>query len=102
MIVELVYDPDCPNVDLARAELVRALAEVGLEPSWRERRRGDADFPPELERFGSPAVLVDGEDVTGAAPATSSCCRVYDGARAPPAETIARALRRAIRVTAGT
>lgn len=30
--VELVYNPDCPNVDVARTQLLRAFGELGLRP----------------------------------------------------------------------
>ena len=96
--VELIYDSDCPNVAETRAELVCALAKLGLPARWREWERGDAESPGYVRRFGSPTVLVDGREVSGAAPSdTASCCRLYaDGAGgfrgSPSAELIAPAL----------
>ncbi len=39
--VELIYDHDCPNVPKARAQLLRAFADVGIPPRWSEWERGD-------------------------------------------------------------
>lgn len=36
--VELIYFPGCPNVEEARAQLVKAFAEAGLTPRWSEFR----------------------------------------------------------------
>lgn len=96
--VELIYDGDCPNVSETRVELLRALTKLGLPAGWREWERGKPDSPDYVRRFGSPTVLVDGREVSGAAPSdTASCCRLYaDGAGkfrgSPSAELIASAL----------
>jgi len=95
--VELLYDDECPNVELARSNLRHAFALAGLAPSWVEHRIGAADAPADVRGYGSPTVLIDSADVAGAAPDTESCCRVYQvGGRmnkAPAAELIAQALR---------
>ena len=44
--IELVYDPDCPNVRLARTHLSQALAATGLAPIWQEWNRSSQDTPP--------------------------------------------------------
>lgn len=100
--VELVGDADCPNLDLARSSLERALRDVGLPVDWTERiqppvsETGPTDVPG---RLPSPTILVDGEDVE--APTTGAGCRLYrdaDGraAGAPPVEVVIVALRRAL------
>ena len=97
--VELLYDGDCPNVEQARAQLLRAFAAAGVSPRWQEWRMDDPSCPARLRRFGSPTVLVAGHDVAGETQAAdASCCRVYDGADGrlagvPPVEHIAAALR---------
>lgn len=97
--VELIYDRDCPNVARARAHLLLAFAEAGLAARWLEWDRGDPASPAHVRDYGSPTVLVGGNDVAGAAPAGGvSCCRLYtdtDGGfrRAPPVEVIAAALK---------
>lgn len=99
--VVLIYDGNCPNVELARDRLRRALRETAQPPQWREWNRGDASSPAFVRQYGSPTILVDGKDVAGANPVgEGECCRLYgieNGAhqRAPSAETIVTALRSA-------
>jgi hypothetical protein len=97
--ITLVYDADCPNVELARAALSDALARVGLEPRWAERERTSPDLAGRIARFGSPTILVNGEDVAGDPDVAAACCRVYptnNGLRGvPPVETIVAAIERA-------
>ncbi|MBI2391223.1 MAG: hypothetical protein HYV09_16660 [Deltaproteobacteria bacterium] len=95
--VILVYERTCPNVRAARANLVRAFSEAGLPATWREVDRDAADTPSWLRGFGSPTIVIDGEDVGGAPPADGASCRLYeDGGRlvgAPSVERIAARLR---------
>jgi hypothetical protein len=77
--VELIYDADCPNVRAARAELLHAFAEVGLQPHWTEWDSNSAESPAYARGYGSPTILVDGKDVADAMPAEANCCRIYDG-----------------------
>jgi hypothetical protein len=75
---ELIYFPACPNVEEARAQLVKAFVEARLTPRWTEYRTDDPDLPAHARGFGSPTILVNGRDVTGAAPADSAeACRLY-------------------------
>jgi hypothetical protein len=100
MSVELIYDPDCPNVAEARANLIRALAASGRALSWREWNRVAPDSPARVRRYGSPTVLVDGHDVAGETPGSDeACCRLYRGgeqslAGAPSIAQVTGALRR--------
>src|SRR5260370_4049455 len=92
--ITLVYDADCPNLPAARLALREALEHEGREPQWVEYDRAAADTPAPLLRYGSPAILVDGVDVTGeSGPAGAASCRVYPSARGlcrpPPTATIA-------------
>lgn len=79
--VELVYDRDCPNVDSARDMITAALREAGAPPSWKEWDREDGSTPTALRNFGSPTVLVNGQDVSNdenaAGRADANSCRVY-------------------------
>ncbi|MCB9760719.1 MAG: hypothetical protein H6739_12830 [Alphaproteobacteria bacterium] len=88
--VDLVYDPDCPNVDKAREALREAIAALGGVPSWAEWRAGDPDAPARTRGYGSPTVLVGGQDVTGQGPGDPGTCRL----EAPRVEQIIAALRR--------
>lgn len=97
--VELLYDRDCPNVEAARAQLRRALTRAGLPPRWREWDRAAPDSPAYVRQYGSPTILVNGCDVTGALPASENArCRLYRDAAgrvlaAPDERTIVTALR---------
>lgn len=97
--IELIYDGDCPNVDHARAALLEGFAAAGLPPSWSEWERSSPDTPTYARGFGSPTILIDGNDVADAAPGDGeSSCRLYrdgDGSfrGAPTVEQIAAALR---------
>ena len=99
--VELIYDPDCPNVEKARAELLRAFVKAGRPPRWMEWERSDPQGPSYVKGYGSPTVLVNGQDVAGGAVGVEGdCCRVYfmekeRPERAPSAEAIAAALLKA-------
>ena len=97
--VEFIYDTDCPNVEAARANLLDAFGRTGLPPQWHEWDRARPDTPGHLRGYGSPTILVDSLDVTGAASGEGAdCCRIYTdetGALTgvPPVEMIATRLR---------
>jgi len=100
LTVELLYDTNCPNVKDARAQLLRAFAETGLQPHWQEWDRGAPESPPRVRAYGSPTILVNGQDVANASPsAGADCCRLYvdDGGQlrgVPSVEAITAALLR--------
>lgn len=75
--IELVVDPDCPNVDAARRILSRALSQAGLPHAWSERvQPTDADPAGEApDRYPSPTILVDGVEV--GEPSRGRGCRIY-------------------------
>jgi mercuric ion transport protein len=97
--VVLLYDRDCPNVELARANLRHAFEEAQVPPHWEEVDLEAPDTPLPWTRFGSPTVLVDGRDAAGAAPDDGPTCRTYlhAGVRshAPPIDILVAALRAA-------
>lgn len=84
--VELVYFDGCPNADRAREALSTALGDG----AWQEWNLSSADTPDRFRRHGSPTVLVEGRDVTGAEGGNSAMACRADGA--PSAEVIRRAL----------
>jgi mercuric ion transport protein len=95
--VELVYDPDCPNVDRARERLRQAIGERGEGLPWTEWRSDDPTLPDYARGHGSPTILIDERDVAAAHPAGRSC-RLYDQGNgtlhpAPPVAAIIAALR---------
>lgn len=75
--VELVYDRDCPNADVARSNIQQAFAD-GFEYELREWDRSDPNSPPYAASYGSPTILINGNDVSGAGgEADAKSCRVY-------------------------
>lgn len=94
--VDLIYDPACPNLAAARANLMRGFSKAGVPARWREHDTSSAETPAEARAFGSPTILVDGRDVDGVQRASGSSCRVYaEGlglSGAPSIEAIASAL----------
>ncbi len=99
--VELIYDHDCPNVSKARAQLLRAIAEAGIEPGLSEWERADPAAADYVRGYGSPTILVNGKDVAGAEASEGiSCCRIYAGSDSdlqgvPSVQLIVAALRAA-------
>lgn len=93
---ELLYVPDCPNLNLARHRLNAAAAHAGVELVVRERLVADADTAAELGMHGSPTILIDGRDAIGGVEPSMSC-RLYltgsgvDGA--PSVDDLVAALR---------
>ena len=95
--VELVYDPDCPNVDRARERLRQAIGEPQQGLHWTEWRSDDPALPDYARGHGSPTILIDERDVAADHPKASSC-RLYDQGDgtldpAPPVAAIIAALR---------
>jgi mercuric ion transport protein len=96
MLVQLLFFPDCPNVDAARRTLAQALSELDEPPTVVELDVTDSRTPPHLRAWGSPTILVDGQDVAGGAP-SDACCRLYSGSEqrgAPALAAVEAALRR--------
>ena len=95
--IELIYDPDCPNVGRARERLRQAVAERGQGLGWAERRSDDPALPDYARGHGSPTILIDERDVA-ADPSRGGSCRLYDQGDgtldpAPPVAAILAALR---------
>jgi len=94
--VEFIFDKNCPNVKDARANLVKAFATKKLTPKWTEWDRNDTASPTHAREYGSPTILVDRKDISGAKPSDNNSCRVYLSSGThkgvPPIELIAEAL----------
>jgi hypothetical protein len=63
--IEFIYELNCPNVADARAQLRMAMEQTGLPVHWQEWEHNDPNSPAYARRYGSPSILVDGEDVAG-------------------------------------
>ena len=75
--IELIYSGDCPNVDAARTNLKSALLSLGLESKWKEWDRQAPSAPSYAKTFGSPTILVNGQDVAQGELNEADCCRLY-------------------------
>ena len=99
MLVQLLYFPDCPNVETARRTLQEALSSLEDVPPVAEIDVTDPSAPSELRSWGSPTILIDGADVAGGDP-SESCCRLYptsENRGAPSLALVEAALGRARR-----
>jgi len=79
MRVELLFWDGCPSHPRALAELRRAMAEMGLDPSAIVVREVQTEAGAARERFvGSPTIRIDGVDIQppGEEP-VGLTCRVY-------------------------
>lgn len=95
--IDFIWDTACPNVKAARANLMTAISQAGVDESWNEWRIGDDSIPERARGFGSPSILINGRDVGGAMQATNKSCRIYQAADGklggvPDVDTIAAAL----------
>lgn len=75
--VDLIYNSDCPNIGLARGNLLRACIAARRTVRWREWLSDGADTPAHLRGLASPSIVVDGAFVDGAVSSAAACCRVY-------------------------
>jgi hypothetical protein len=92
--VQLLVFSGCPLADAARESLEKALAELQIA-GYAEIDLLDPATPAELRAWGSPTILVDGEDVSGGRPGDNIGCRVYEGPeRVPTAATIVASITR--------
>ena len=79
MQVELVYEQTCPNIEAARKQLLKAFVKADLSPHWQEWEVSSADAPEHIHGYGSPTILVNGQDVSGDIDQGNDyCCRVYN------------------------
>ncbi|MBO6519270.1 MAG: hypothetical protein JJ900_00155 [Rhodospirillales bacterium] len=96
--VEFVYERSCPFVRDARRRLIEGFRHAGLMPRWSEWEISDPRAPDHVRGMGSPTILVDGRDVSGAPrDETKNCCRIYALGDAPcgvpPLDMVVTALR---------
>ena len=77
--IQFLWFEGCPLAVEAREQLIQALDRIGGAIDYRlEDIDVHADGAPEdLNRWGSPTILIDGSDITGHTPGVGSTCRVY-------------------------
>ncbi|HEY0477869.1 MAG TPA: mercuric transporter MerT family protein [Kofleriaceae bacterium] len=77
MKIQLLFFPDCPNVDATRIALRDALAAEKLVLPIEEIDVEDPRAPEWARGWGSPTILIDGKDVYDQASSGASACRLY-------------------------
>ncbi len=77
--IELVYFDGCPNASQARENLREAVEASSQALTWSEWDLMEESTPADYRRFGSPTVLVNGEDVTGENVGTAAMACRSDG-----------------------
>jgi len=98
--IQLLVFAGCPLAAPARESLEKALAELEI-PGYEEIDILGAGASDELQGWGSPTILVNGEDVTGAPKGNRFGCRVYPGSdRVPSPSAIVEGIRKQKPVTA--
>jgi mercuric ion transport protein len=85
--IQLLHFQGCPNVDAARAAVREAILAEKVDVAVEEIDVEAPAAPTWTRGWGSPTILVDGQDVAGQQPSESSACRLYAGG-APAVETI--------------
>ncbi len=96
--VEFVYEETCPFIGATRSRLIAAFQKAEMRPHWIEWSVNDPDAPAYVRAYGSPTILIDGQDIanvpTGEA---GNCCRIYSNESkmqgVPPLEMIFDALK---------
>jgi mercuric ion transport protein len=91
MRVQFLHFRGCPNIDSARAALQEALAAQQVEATVEEIDVEDPASPEWSRAWGSPTILIDGQDLLGQSPSTGATCRLYVGG-APSVEVISARL----------
>ncbi|MFK7967090.1 MAG: hypothetical protein AB8C46_24285 [Burkholderiaceae bacterium] len=91
--IQFLYFSGCPLAEPARKNLAEALIQCGLS-DFEEIDILKPDSPEDLRGWGSPTILLNGEDVTGQPKGNSVSCRIYpfEGG-VPDAQTIASAIK---------
>ena len=75
--IQLITFSGCPNASATRALLERTVADVGIAAAIEEVDTSAPDTPAGLREWGSPTILLNGEDVGGEREPTGPSCRLY-------------------------
>jgi hypothetical protein len=78
--IQFLHFDGCPLAPAAKVELQAALDSLADSGAFEceEVDLMAEDTPEHLQNWGSPTILVDGRDITGALPGDACGCRVYD------------------------
>lgn len=77
MKIQLLYFEGCPNLEPARAALRDAMVAEQIAQEVEEIDVQSPTTPEELRGWGSPTILVDGKDISGAERTAAAACRLY-------------------------
>ena len=101
MKIQLLYFEACPNLERARLALRDAMVADQIDQAVEEIDVDSPTAPESLRGWGSPTILIDGKDVTGATRTTASSCRLYANG-APSVDEIRARLAAARRAPVGS
>ena len=95
LTVSFLYFDGCPLAPRARTSLAGAIRQ--FKPDIRvgliEVDLMDAQTPDDMKRWGSPTILINGQDIAGGPQGSGHSCRIYPGEeRVPSAAEIADAI----------
>ena len=92
--MELIYFNGCPNVDLARKNIKKALEDTGWKAQWDEWEHNNSKAPSYVQQYGSPTILVDGKDIAGGPGdcCAPNSCRIYADGGVPSVDMIKSAI----------
>ena len=76
MHIQFLAFSGCPLAEPAKKNLKEALANSGAV--FEEIDILDANCPKDLPGWGSPTILINGQDVTGHSKGNNVSCRVYN------------------------
>lgn len=93
MGIQLLAFSGCPLATPAKKNLETALAACGMS-DYEEIDILCPAVPEDMRSWGSPTILINGSDVSGAPKGNSISCRVYDNPEGvPDVQTIVNCLK---------
>ena len=76
--IDVLFVPDCPNLDLVRRRLFEALDRSGVDAAVRETEVSSDEAAHTAGMHGSPTLLINGQDPFAEPDQpTSLSCRLY-------------------------
>ncbi len=91
--VEFIYDRDCPNIKSTRSNLLLAFSRLKIPANWIEWERNSEESPDYARKYGSPTILVNGQDLANIQPNDSNNCRLYNGSGTPSVDLLVNVLK---------
>ncbi|MBX2883875.1 MAG: hypothetical protein KTR32_28235 [Granulosicoccus sp.] len=93
MLIQLLVFEGCPMAEPARENLKEALTTCGID-TFEEIDILDSKSPEELRGWGSPTILVNGQDISGHKKGGGVSCRIYNmPGGVPDVQSIVNSLR---------